>query len=497
MDYPIWNVPYLGGAMVIAIVAIIHVFIAHFAVGAGVLNALTETFSLRTSNPVLREFLRDNSRLIILFPFIGGALTGVALWFSIALVSPDASFMLIRLFLWAWAVEWVFFLVQIIAGYIYHYTWRSLSPRSHCFVGWIYAVTAFLSLFLINGILSFMLTPGGALDSTVDPVRFDFWAALFNPTYWPSLVMRAVGAVALGALLAMVLVNVSGRYSRDQQNLLTRHAGKFLIPMVLMVPAGVWYFARVPSLSLFYLKGGSVVMAILFMFGVVVSALVGLYSYIAIVLCRRPVNLESSLLLTALAFIAMGSAEFVREGIRKPYLIYGHMYSTGLLKSRAPQLDTAEHTMLRHARWAVIPQGADELGADDRISDQAFLNFDAKLLTQRGSDSTYPAQAVRGRWIYNAQCLRCHTLDGYNAVRPLVYKWPLKVARYCIDHLDEFKPAMPPFFGTIRDRQDISQYLHSLNGPCTQCHENVNDRGDLLDEKSKIRLKENWETLLP
>ena len=497
MDYPIWNVPYLGGAMVIAIVAIVHVFIVHFTVGAGLLNALTETLSFRTTNTTLGDFLRDNSRFIILFGIVGSLFTSIALWFSIALVSPDALFMLTRLFLWAWAIQWLFVAVQVIAGYAYHHTWDSLSPRSHCLIGWIYAVSAFMSLFVVNGILSFMLTPAGSLDSSANPVTFDFWAGLFNPTYWPSLVMRTIGSLALGAILAMVLANACGKYSQEQRDIITRQAGKFLMPMVLMIPAGIWYFVRVPGLSLFYLQGGSAVMAILLMFGIVVSALLGLYSYLAIVIRKRSVNLESSLLLTALVFMALGSAEFVREGIRKPYLIHDHMYSTGLLKSQASKLDTAAHTMLEHARWAVRPQDADVLGADASISDAAFLNFDAELLTKRGAASTYPEQAVRGRWIYDAQCLRCHTLDGYNAVRPLVHKWPLKVVRYCIDHLDEFKPAMPPFFGTIRDRQDISQYLHSLDGPCTQCHENADDLGNLIDEAKRIQLKDNWEKLVP
>lgn len=32
MNYPVWEVPYLGGGMLIGIVAIVHVFIAHFPV---------------------------------------------------------------------------------------------------------------------------------------------------------------------------------------------------------------------------------------------------------------------------------------------------------------------------------------------------------------------------------------------------------------------------------------------------------------------------------
>jgi hypothetical protein len=42
MNYPVWEVPYWGGGMLIGIIAIAHVFIAHFAVGGGLFLPLTE-----------------------------------------------------------------------------------------------------------------------------------------------------------------------------------------------------------------------------------------------------------------------------------------------------------------------------------------------------------------------------------------------------------------------------------------------------------------------
>ena len=42
MNYPFWEVPMIGGGMLIGIVAIVHVFVAHFAVGGGLFLPLTE-----------------------------------------------------------------------------------------------------------------------------------------------------------------------------------------------------------------------------------------------------------------------------------------------------------------------------------------------------------------------------------------------------------------------------------------------------------------------
>ena len=49
MNYPIWDVPLISGGIVIAIVAIVHVFISHFAVGGGLYLVLTERNDLVAS----------------------------------------------------------------------------------------------------------------------------------------------------------------------------------------------------------------------------------------------------------------------------------------------------------------------------------------------------------------------------------------------------------------------------------------------------------------
>jgi cytochrome bd-type quinol oxidase subunit 1 len=483
MDFPVWHVPYLGGSMVIAIIAIVHVFIAHFAVGAGIVNAVTETLAIRHNHPTVRQFLRDHSHLLILLAFIGGSITGVGIWFSISLVSPDATGMLIHLFLWAWAIEWIFFLVEIIAGYIYYYTWDRLSPRSHCLIGWIYAIAAFMSLVFINGILSFMLSPGAALDSSVQPMRFDFWAGLFNPTYWPSLVLRTISSLAIVALFIMVMVNASKRYSPQQRDDVVRHGGKFLLPLIGMVPAAAWYFYESPPEAVFYIQGGAIAMTLLFAFSLAASTLIGFYSYVAIIIRKRSVNLETAILLMFIALIATGSSEFVREGIRKPYLIWDHMYSSGLLKSQvaslqAPSSKDPNTSILRYSRWSIRPQDSQE----PLFSDADFLDYNSESLAA-------VKDTVRGRWIYDGQCLRCHCIDGYNAVRPLVHQWPPKMIVNALRELDKVKSFMPPFVGNRQDRDDLAAFLHSLNDPdykinpsCMECHkedvDNPTEAGD-------------------
>ncbi len=429
MQYPIWEVPVLGGGMVIAIIAIIHVTIAHFAVGAGLFAAVTETKAIRYHQPLLLRFLRDFIRYLILVSFVLGALTGVGIWFSISLVSPEATSTLIHQFVWGWATEWVFFLLEIIAGYIYYYTWDRLEPRKHVIIGWIYAIAAYMSLVVINGILAFMLSPGAWLET------HSFWDGFFNPTYWPSLLLRTISCTSLAAIFVMVAVNFAPGYTREERHQVIMEGGKWMVPLALMLPVSIWFFARVPHEALQLVTGRAIAMTLFLLFGVVASTLVGLYAYFGLILRQRYINLETSILLGLIAFIATGSMEFVREGIRKPFIIHEYMYSNGIRVSDRDTLN--QEGVLAWAPWTALAAGGTSVAG----------------LT--------PGQ--RGEALYRAQCLRCHTLDGFNGIKPLIKDWPEGSIRHALENLHVEQYYMPPFLGPQKDLQDLTQYLLSLN----------------------------------
>lgn len=105
MNYPVWDLP-MGGGVLIAVVAIPHVFISHFAVGGGLWLVVTEHLARRRQDGELLEFVRRLSKFFLLVTLVLGAITGVGIWFTISLVSPDAVSALIHTFLWGWAIEW-------------------------------------------------------------------------------------------------------------------------------------------------------------------------------------------------------------------------------------------------------------------------------------------------------------------------------------------------------------------------------------------------------
>ncbi len=59
MNYPFWEIPYLGSGWVIGIIAIFHVMISQFAVGGGLYLPMAERKAMRMADPELRDCLAE------------------------------------------------------------------------------------------------------------------------------------------------------------------------------------------------------------------------------------------------------------------------------------------------------------------------------------------------------------------------------------------------------------------------------------------------------
>ena len=135
MDYPIWEFA-MGGGMLMAIVAIPHVIVSHFAIGGGLLIVVTESLAVKRNDPELRELARRSSLVLILVSTVFGAISGVGIWVMAGLISPAAISALIHTYVWGWAIEWVFFVLfalLLVAGLatVGYMLWRVLtSPAS-------------------------------------------------------------------------------------------------------------------------------------------------------------------------------------------------------------------------------------------------------------------------------------------------------------------------------------------------------------------------------
>jgi cytochrome bd-type quinol oxidase subunit 1 len=179
MEFPFWYVPFLTAPMLIPLIAMPHIILAQFAVGAGILLADPVRRAYRDHNIEALAYLRKLARTFILITIVFGAVTGVGIWWTIRLTSPETTSALIHIFAFGWATEWTAFVVEIAAAFAFYYLWDRATPREHMTLGWIYAGAARVSLVLITGITAFMLTTG-----TWTPEK-KFLRAFFNPSFVP------------------------------------------------------------------------------------------------------------------------------------------------------------------------------------------------------------------------------------------------------------------------------------------------------------------------
>ena len=260
MNYPVWDVALLGSGWVIGTIAILHVLVSHFAIGGGFYLPMAVAKALREGRGDWMAHLKGHAKFFLILTSAFGAVSGVGIWFAIGLASPEATSTLIHYFVFGWAIEWTFFIVEITAAIVYYYTWDRIPTRTHQIVGWIYAGSAWASLVIINGILTFMLTPGESWLSVAGTGHeaSRFWQAFFNPTYFPSLFLRTTICASLAGIWALLTGSrIDGFVHPELKRDVLRWSARWLLPAFILMPVLFgWYLYALPESRLALLSTG-------------------------------------------------------------------------------------------------------------------------------------------------------------------------------------------------------------------------------------------------
>lgn len=73
MNYPVWDLPF-GYGYLLAGVAVLHVFISHFAIGGGFFLIVTERSARKTGDVARLKFLESLSKFFVLTTVVAGTL---------------------------------------------------------------------------------------------------------------------------------------------------------------------------------------------------------------------------------------------------------------------------------------------------------------------------------------------------------------------------------------------------------------------------------------
>ena len=442
MDYPIWDLA-IGGGVLIGIVAIAHVLVSHFAVGGGIAIALVETLAVRRGDRALRDLAKRSSLMLILVSTVFGAISGVGIWVTIGLVQPAATSALIHNFVWGWAAEWGFFILEVVTALLYWATWEKVRPRTHLLIIWLYAFAAFMSLVIIQGILAFKLTPGRWIETR------SFWHGIFNPTYFPGLLMRTgICLLLAGGYMMFAALRESDRDARA--SLVRLLAGLEIAGAVVAYAGYRWWEAALPEPVYAIFRGPSPILASLATTRQLALWALTAFLLLAILAAVLPRAQRWPVAAVALiaAFLFFGSYERLREGARKPFVIRDFMFSNGILVSEIAERN--EKGILSKAAFTALEAG--------------------------------PTPESKGRAVFRAQCSTCHTLDGYLSIRKLVDRVGPEAVSSILDvmraqgetvasaigaggHVDTRKldyPLMPPLVGTDDETAALGSYLESI-----------------------------------
>ncbi len=431
MNFPVWDVSF-GGGLLIAIVSITHVFVSHFAVGGGLFLVLTEKKARRSNDQALLDWLKKHTKFFVLVTVVFGAISGVGIWVTISLVHPAATSALIHTYVWGWATEWVFFFLEITAALMYLYGWEKLNDKTHLWFGWIYFIAAFMSMVIINGIITFMITSGDW------PETHNFWDGFFNPTYFPSLAIRFVFSLALAGIYALI----TGSLIKEQElkARVVRWSTYWIIPTFIVLPfIGMWYIQNLPVGVWQDVAGRTPTPTRYYEFIKIFGVITFILAFFPL-LKPRKTHFSYVLLIVLSAYITMWSFEFIRESLRKPYVIYGYMYANSVYESG------------QHSNTEFLAENIEEKGV---------LQV-ARWVQHR--DISPQTEITVGGEIFRVECNTCHTVQHYRGLAKFIHqrRWTYDVLYPMLDAIDLMHNGiMPPFAGTARERAALARFLIS------------------------------------
>jgi hypothetical protein len=388
--YPAWYEPVLGSGWVLGVIAVVHMLASHISVGAALVTTWLATVAVRRDRPELLEYVRRYGVFLLVFSYVLGSITGPGIWFSATVASPRGLSALIHTYVWYWATEWVFFVVEVIGIYLLTYLAGKVDKLSYLKVAWIFGLASWATMLVIVGILSFMLWPGQpewfASGSSLD--------GFYGPYTFAQVASRTCFMLMAAALAGgLIASRIEDRAFRAE---MTRLLSRLGIPAAILGSLFFqWGLAALPESAHVLLKTRLPGYFVPTMWAI----LVAIVAYFAALLAR-PALLSPALaagMLAGLLVFGIWPEERSREAMRKPYVAGQFMYANQVVARDVPGLGVKSELPV--------------LEKQGLLASHPFVPRELKAITAGN-------QLEAGQALALAYCSNCHGL-GDSGPRPL------------------------------------------------------------------------------
>ncbi len=327
--FPTWYEPGIGSGWVIGIIATVHVLFSHTAVGAAVLFAFMAYWSVKFNKPELIDFIKKYGMFLLVFSYVLGSITGPGIWYSTTVGSPRGISALIHNFVWKWATEWVFFVIEVVGVYMMVYLAGKLEPRTYLKLAVIFGLTSFATMLSIVGILSFMMEPGRPEWASEGGYLLGFFgdntmSQLFIRTAFMLTMTAVVGGIIAAGLKDAVFKVWMAR----------RLAVVGIVSAIIGVSLYPWYVSTLPDQAHLVMENRIDNRYVIAIFTVLFTTIA--YFVFTFLKPRLLTASVASVATVLLLVLGLWPGETIRESARKPYVAGEYLYSNQVIGKDVP-----------------------------------------------------------------------------------------------------------------------------------------------------------------
>ncbi|MEW5838171.1 MAG: cytochrome ubiquinol oxidase subunit I [Pseudomonadota bacterium] len=397
--YPMWYEPGIGSGWVVGFIATIHVLFSHVSVGAAVFFMVLATIAYRQNRPELLEFIKKYGLFLLVFSYILGSITGPGIWYSTTVASPRGISSLIHSFVWKWATEWVFFVIEVVGVYMVTYLVGKVDQKTHLRLTILLGLASYTTMLIILGILSFMMWPGKEEWFSEGGYLLGFYGG----NTFAQLAMRTAFMFAMTAVVGSIVT--AGFKDQVFRALINRWlAGFGIAGTVIGAALFYWYLNTLPEYSHLIMENRLPAWFAPSLYSILAGMLV--YFLMMLATPRVITTWVASTATVALVVFGLWPEEVARESIRKPYVSGQYVYSNQLIARDVPGMNIKSE----------IPV-VEEHGL---LKTQVFMPDHLKTVT---ADNILQV----GQALTTQMCSNCHSLSK-TGIRP--------IGRYIGDNTD-------------------------------------------------------------